>query len=81
MFRRIFAICVIIGAVVWLRQQSLSIDDAPSQWMSEPRRFTKHFSWSEVCDLTALVLALVGVGIALVTCFPESRTRDSRSKK
>ncbi len=71
---------ILIGLAVWLHRLALSIADGPSRWMAEPRRFTKHLSWSEICDGAALVSAFVALALILITLFPEGR-KDERKMK
>ena len=70
---RLAAAAILIALAVWMHDVALSISDGPSRWVAEPRRFTKHFSWSEMYDGAALVAAFVALGLILFTLFPEER--------
>ncbi|NOX57371.1 MAG: hypothetical protein GXP29_00745 [Planctomycetes bacterium] len=76
--RRSIATLVLLAGAWGLRRLSISIDDGPSLWTSEPQRFTKYNSWSSMLDLSALVLAFLALAILLRTLFPEHKKRSSR---
>ena len=77
---RLTAAAILIGLAVWLHRLALSIADGPSRWMAEPRRFTKHLSWSEICDGAALAVSFVALGLILFTLFADGRKDHNKTR-
>ncbi len=77
---RLTAAAILIGLAVWLHRLALSIADGPSRWIAEPRRFTKHLSWSEICDGVALVVSFMALGLILFTLFTDGRKDHNKTR-